>query len=220
MELKEKILIGVIMANLVLVDVGVGWLIRNQAKQAKQATQASQATEIVRDECGEKCKEYIDQAIQARQAKQAAEVEEPSPTPTPVVKTVYQAAAPAKKTTQVTYITVPGSGSTTSNDWVELSGTDFYFNPADYSGLVEVYFEANIKLFNGNGRAYVRLFDVTHGIGVQGAGVDTNSQSNVVLTSGKVSFWSGKNLIRVQVKSLTADTAVFSSGRLRIVTEN
>jgi hypothetical protein len=64
------------------------------------------------------------------------------------------------------------------------------------------------------------LLDVTHGIGVQGSDVSTASQAETVAISGKVSFWAGKNLIRVQAMSLTADTAVYNSGRLRIVTEN
>jgi len=90
----------------------------------------------------------------------------------------------------------------------------------DYPGLKEIYFEANLKLFNGNGIAYARLYDSTHGIGVQGSEVQTSSQANTVVESGKLSFWGGKNLIKVQSRSLTADTAVYNSGRLRIVMEN
>ena len=117
-------------------------------------------------------------------------------------------------------MTIPGNGSTVTNGWTVLSGTEFYFDLGDYPGLKEIYFEANLKLFNGNGIAYARLYDSTHGIGVQGSDVKTTLQTDSVATSGKVSFWAGKNLIRVQAMSLTADTAVYSSGRLRIVTEN
>jgi hypothetical protein len=120
----------------------------------------------------------------------------------------------------VQYVTIPGSGSTSANVWTNLAGTEFYFDTADYPGLIEIYFEANMRLVNGNGRAYVQLYDATHGIGVQGSDVNTTSQTDTVITSGRVSFWAGKNLIRVQAKSLTADTAVYNSGRLRIVTEN
>ncbi len=168
------------------------------------------------DQCGEECRAYIDSKLTS-----------PSPSPTPTFTpppspkaTGGQATLPKTKTRTVSYVTVPGSGSTTANDWTSLSGTDFYFNTADYPGLVEVYFEANIKLFNGNGKAYIKLFDVTHGIGVQGSDVSTSSQTSTAVESGKVTFWLGKNLIRVQAKSLTADTAVFDSGRLRVVTEN
>jgi hypothetical protein len=77
-----------------------------------------------------------------------------------------------------------------------------------------------MKLFNGSGRAYLRLYDVTHKIGVQGSDVSTNSNSDVIIESGRISFWAGKNLIRVQARSETVETAVFNSGRLRLVVEN
>jgi len=120
----------------------------------------------------------------------------------------------------VAYVTIPGTGSSSKNDWEILPGTEFYFDKSDYPGLVEVYFEANMKLFNGNGMAYVRLYDSINGVAVQGSDVQTNSQVNAVVFSGKVNFWAGKNLIKVQAKNLTADTAVYNWGRLRVVTEN
>ena len=77
-----------------------------------------------------------------------------------------------------------------------------------------------MSLVNGNGVAYVRLFDITNAIGVVGSENDTTSQINVWTKSQRVYFWAGRNYIRVQAKSLTADTAVYNFGRLRIVTEN
>ena len=99
-------------------------------------------------------------------------------------------------------------------------GSDFYFSPGDYPGLVEIYFEANIKLMTGSGWAYVRLYDSTHGIGVQGSEASTQAGIDTMVESGQASFWAGKNLIRVQIKSLTTESTVYNSGRLRIVTEN
>lgn len=166
------------------------------------------------DQCGEKCKSYVDQAIQAKQAKQA-----PQASPTPAIKIIYQT-VPKAKVRSTTYVTLAGSGSTTNRDWVNVAGSDFYFSPGDYPGLVEIYFEANIKLMTGSGWAYVRLYDSTHGIGVQGSEVSTQTGVDTVVESGLVSFWQGKNLIRVQIKSLTTESAIYNSGRLRIVTEN
>ena len=166
------------------------------------------------DRCGENCKSYVDQAIQAKQAKQA-----PQASPTSATKVIYQT-TPRTKVRSTTYVTLAGSGSTTATDWVNVGGSDFYFNPADYPGLVSVYFEANMKLMTGSGRAYVRLYDSTHGIGVQGSDASTQVGTDTVVESGQVSFWAGKNLIRVQIKSLTTESAVYNSGRLRIVTEN
>jgi hypothetical protein len=140
------------------------------------------------------------------------------PTTVPNEKT-----APLIKKTKirtVSYLPISTSGQTMNRDWTSLSGTDFYFDVNDYPGLVEIYFEANTHLFNGNGQAFVRLFDDTHGVGVQGSEISTTFQKDTAVVSGKLSFYQGKNLIKVQAKSLTADTAIFTSGRLKITTEN
>lgn len=191
------------------VNVALGYLMLK-----KPVVPTAESTVQYIDQCGEECKRYVDQAIQAKQAKQALQA-----SPTPVAKIIYQT-TPKTKVKSTTYVTIAGSGSTTATDWVNVAGSDFYFNPADYVGLVSVYFEANMKLMTGSGRAYVRLFDSTHGIGVQGSEASTQAGSDTVVESGQVSFWTGKNLIRVQIKSLTTESAVYNSGRLRIVTEN
>lgn len=143
----------------------------------------------------------------------------PTASPVPTDKPITTS-SPRRKVRNISYLPISTGGSTLSNDWVSLAGTQFYFDKADYPGLIEIYFEVNAHLFNGNGTAFVRLYDDNHGIGVQGSDVQTNNQADTAVVSGKVSFYSGKNLVKVQLKSLTADTAVFTSGRLRIVTEN
>lgn len=160
------------------------------------------------DQCGPACQSYVDSKIAAL------------PTSPPANSAVIPSVATRPKIRTVSYLPISVGGSTGNNDWTTLSGTDFYFDTSDYPGLVEIYFEVTAKLFNGNGTAFVRLYDSTHGVGVQGSEVQTGQQQDTVVESGKVSFYRGKNLIQVQAKSLTADTAIFTSGRLRIVTEN
>ncbi|MBP9817123.1 hypothetical protein KBC75_00015 [Candidatus Shapirobacteria bacterium] len=166
------------------------------------------------DTCGTNCQKYIDSKI--NQAIIAL------PTSKSTIQTTVITSVPVSrsKIRAVSYLPIPSTGSTGNNNWSDLPGTDFYFDKADYPGLVSIYFETNIKLFNGNGTAFIRLYDVTHGVGIQGSDVQTNNQPDTAVVSGQVSFYQGKNLIRVQAKSLTADTAIFSSGRLKIITEN
>ena len=174
------------------------------------------------DRCGEECQKYIDASLKSHPPAGGPSPKitpAPMPTPIPATKIIYQT-VPKAKVRSTTYVTLSGSGSTTNRDWVNVAGSDFYFNLADYPGLVEVYLEANMKLVTGSGLAYVQLFDSTNGIGVQGSEVSTKAGADTLVVSGQVSFWQGKNLIRVQVKSLTTESAVYNSGRLRIVTEN
>jgi len=161
------------------------------------------------------------QMLDLRKQIETLKLVTPVPTAKAAPTTKPVAVQPTRtKLRSVAYVTIPGTGSSSKNDWEILPGTEFYFDKSDYPGLVEVYFEANMKLFNGNGMAYVRLYDSINGVAVQGSDVQTNSQVNAVVFSGKVNFWAGKNLIKVQAKNLTADTAVYNWGRLRVVTEN
>jgi len=207
MSKEIKILLGVlVILDALAINAGLAYLWQRKTPVASEPVVQTQYI----DTCGQECKAYIDSK---------AVVEKSTPGPTPVTKIVYQT-APKTKTRTTSYVTIPGSGSTTETAWTNVAGSEFYFNPADYPGLVSVYFEANMKLFNGSGLAYAQLFDVTHGIGVQGSEVSTKSGVDIVIESGMVSFWQGRNLIRVQIKSQTAESAEFNSGRLRILTEN
>jgi len=210
MSKEVKILLVILgTLDLLAVNGAVGYLLTKKPKPSA----APQVSYI--DQCGDECKKYIDAQLKSQNLKVKTE----TPTPTPATKIVYQT-APKTKVRSTTYVTLAGSGNTTATDWVNATGSDFYFNPADYPGLVSVYFEANMKLMTGSGRAYVRLYDVTHGIGVQGSEASTQAGVDTVVESGQVSFWAGRNLIRVQMKSLTTESTFYTSGRLRIITEN
>jgi hypothetical protein len=139
----------------------------------------------------------------------------PSPTAEPTKVVVVP-----KKNKNTTIVPIPGSGSTGEIKWTDLAGTEFYLSTSDYPGLKEAYLEANMRLFNGNGVAFVRLFDVTAGIEVWGSEVKTSSQNSTAVTSERLTLREGNRLYRIQAKSLTNDTVMYGSGRIRIVTEN
>jgi len=140
-----------------------------------------------------------------------------SPTLTPTIAIKKTTTAKTKSTQ---YIPIPGNGSTMENKWVDLVGTEFYISTDDYPNLVGAYFEANMKLTNGNGLAYLRLFDITAGIEVWGSEISTNSFTFTSISSEKLTIRNGTHLYRVQAKSLTADTTVFNSGRIKFILEN
>ncbi len=213
--LRNKVFKVVLILDLVLVNVVLGYLVyKFQSPIPKEQTTSNNQITNLKTEYLDKCGEECLKVIRLEVAKLEPSLPVATVSPTIITKVVKS------KIRTVQYVTVPGSGYTSANSWSDVPGTDFYFDTKDYPGLLEVYFESTESLLNGNGVAYVRLFDVTHGIGVQGSDTQTSAQTAGVVTSGKVNFWSGRNLIRVQAKSLTADTAVYATGRLRIVTEN
>lgn len=221
LNMLNKIAKILLVLDMIAVNGGVGYLIwRNITPELRSSPlNFSQArgfavrgetvvkTEYV-DQCGEECQKYINDRITNNELRIMV-------TPVPTQK-IYA----KSKTRREQVLTIPGEGSVSIMDWIDITATNFYFDTKDYPGLTEVYFEAKMKLLNGNGYGYVRLYDVTNGIAVNGSENNTNGQTEVWTKSQKVYFWAGKNLIRVQAKSLTADTVVYTQGRLRIVTEN
>jgi hypothetical protein len=165
--------------------------------------------------CPNDCQTLINQAISNI----------PTPSPLPVIPTIATNSPNRKtpttaKTRTFLYIPIPGNGETLSNSWVNINGTSFYFNTPDYPSLKEAYFEANLKLLNGNGVAYLRLFDMTAGVEVWGSEINTSTQQFSFVSSGKLTLRSGNHQYQIQLKSLTADTAIFNSARLKLVNEN
>jgi hypothetical protein len=172
-----------------------------------------EATLISDNSCSTSCTDLINQSVKNIPVPICS-----CAVPTATIIKAEKTAINKIKTTQ--YIPIPGNGSTLENKWTDLPGTEFYISTDDYPNLNGAYFEANMRLLNGNGLAYLRLFDVTAGIEVWGSEISTGSQNFTSVSSGKMTFRTGNHLYRVQAKSLTADTTVFNSGRIKFILEN
>ncbi len=140
-----------------------------------------------------------------------------APTPSTSKSSTIKA---APKTRTLAYIPIPGSGQTQNNQWTDLPGTEFYLSTTDYPDMTESYLEANFRLLNGNGTAFIRLFDTTVGVEVWGSQIQTSSQTSAFVSSAKLTLRPGNHLYRLQAKSLTADTTILTSARLKIFSVN
>jgi hypothetical protein len=140
------------------------------------------------------------------------------PTPKETVKIITITPAPSTNRSQTTYIPITGPITSTSTDWYDAPGTDFYLNMGDYGKNAYATWEASLKVAHGNGSAYARLYDVTNKIAVNGSEVLVTNNSNLTLGySGSLNFWANNNLYRVQLKSLNSFEITFGGGRLKIV---
>ena len=160
------------------------------------------------DVCGTECKAEISRQV----AKLAAA------TPAAIKKEVAQP-APAAAQNRTAYIPLAGPITSTSTSWVDTAGTDVYIDLAgDYGRAAKVSWEASLSVAHGNGQAYARLLDVTHGIGVSGSEISTtNNAAPQLVSSGYLNLWAGRNLYRVQIKSLNSFEVTFGNGRIKIV---
>lgn len=164
------------------------------------------------DKCGEDCKKEIATIVE-KSVKTTLE-----PQTKEVVKTVVVTPVPTQAKSQVAYIPITGGVTTTSSEWYDAPNTDFYLDiEKSYGKNYSATWNASLKVAHGNGTAFVRLFDVTHGIAVNGSELKLTDNSNLTsVFSGNLSFWSGNNLYRVQFKSLNTFEITFGGGQIKI----
>lgn len=198
----------IVYINFVLTVILIGcfiWFIFYYQKPEKiinQAIQGENKIEYV-DKCGDECRKQIEEIV--------------SKNTTETIKTVTITPVPVKSKTQIAYIPISGSISTTSSTWYDAPGTDFYLDlNTDYGKNAYANWQVFLKVAHGNGTAYARLYDVTNKIAVNGSEVKVTDQSNLTqVESGALSFWAGNNLYRVQIKSLNTFEVTFGSGRIK-----
>ncbi len=212
-----SILTILFVANLVVLDIN--WFkskrIENLSSGEMIKPSTSDITPTLLDTpvsgiCSPDCSDLIDQKIS--QAIATISGKETIKETKVVEKTTTGTSQP-----QVIYIPLGGGGSTTSKEWADVGNAEVYFEIGDYPNVDRIYFEGFINVKHGNGRAFARLYDVTHGIGVQGSDIYTDSESFTLVESGSLSFWQGKNLYRIQIKSLNGYEASIDSGRIKII---
>ncbi len=226
--MKEKILpISIslfsflILINLVVLDLN--WLRQGKNKNESASLIEEQNNilptpfptlseeKIAEDNCGLICQGTIDQKL----AQLAATLSAKQAVGT---KNVDKATtAQTSSSPQTIYIPLGGGGTTINKDWTDVGNAAVYFDLKDYTNFSEARFEGFIKVLNGSGKVYARLYDATHGIGVQGSDIEANGENFLLVSSDKLNFWQGKNLYRIQIKSLNGYEAAVDSGRIKLV---
>ncbi len=181
-------------------------------KNIKIPETQNRAPSISQDVCGSDCKKQItdvvSQAIATLSAGTKTVIEIPNTTSVPV-----------KKLTKTAYLPLAGPITTTSTDWVDAAGTDFYLDlAADYSPTATASWEAVLSLSNSSDQVYARLYDVTHATEVGGSAISlVNTTTPTRVASGNLSLWRGWNSYRVQFKSRNSSLVIVNSGQVKII---
>lgn len=156
------------------------------------------------DTCGEECKKLIDEKVAAAVATISAQKQ---------IVRVQETKTGEQKTT---FVPLSGSFSTKETDWKDVKGSDVNIKIEDYGKDPYVDWNASIKTGHG-GQVFARLFDVTHGVAVSNSEISATSSDFSQASSGRLYLWSGNNLYRVQIKSLSGTEVAFNGGRIKIV---
>lgn len=114
-------------------------------------------------------------------------------------------------------VTISASGTTSETGWTAVPGSEITFNKANYSGALKMYFQASLSSDASDRTVYARLYDKTHGIGIQGSEISTKSVTSVLVQSNALNFYSGNLSLQVQIKSLNGNIASILNPRIRVV---
>lgn len=154
------------------------------------------------ERCDESCKSEINRLVSEATATLSA---------TRVVTTT----ASSPKTD---YISMGTTYTTTSTDWVTIEDSATYIDLVnDYGKNAKVSWETSLKVAHGNGQAYARLYDDTNKIAVNFSELITvNNDQFKQVSSGNLPFWRGRNLYKVQIKSLNSFEVTYSGGKIKV----
>jgi len=135
----------------------------------------------------------------------------------PKVAAINSLPAPTSKPQDV-YIQISGFGSTEKTDWVDIVASDFSFDVNhDFEKGANFAWEGFLRIPNGSGTAYARIYDVTHGIAVNGSQISVTDQRDFSrANSTNMYFWAGRNVYRVQIKSLDFYDVDYTGGKIRV----
>lgn len=138
---------------------------------------------------------------------------------TPTV-TQNQTTAPTTSSTsspKTLYIPIGygGSGSY-STDFGTVTGHEVTINPSDYPGYKQMVLEASFRIFQGNGKGEVRLYNKTDGTAVLNSVLSTTSQDYSTKTSSGFTLSGGSKTYTIQAKSSTGYAVDLQLTRVRI----
>jgi len=209
-------LVYFVLAALVIVVSGLSFAVFNLFQIAstppapvveRVVTDSGQVVEKTVDVCGESCKEEIEKAVSAAVATISG-----SKSTETIIKEVSTSGG-------TDFISLGSTATTTDTDWKTIDDTAVYIDLVnDYSADAYVTWEASLKVAHANGQAFARLWDDTNKIGVSGSEISTiNNSDYVQKVSTNLALWRGRNLYKVQIKSLNGFLVTYSGGRIKIV---
>ena len=158
------------------------------------------------DVCGTECKKEIAKLV-AEATENLSEAKTTTIVQAPVIST------------QTSYISLGTSVTTTSADWVDVDDSAIYIDLVnDYGVGAKVSWEVSLKVAHGNGKAFARLYDATNNIAVDYGELSTIDNVDFEqVSSGNLPFWRGRNLYKIQIKSLNSFEVTCSGGKLKVV---
>jgi len=114
------------------------------------------------------------------------------------------------------YIPLGSTGSSQALDWTSIATFEAEINSDDYAGYTNMYLEVNMRAFQGNGKAFARLFNKTDGTAIVSSEISTTSSDYTSVISSGFKLSGGKKTYRLQLKTLTGYAADVQLARIKV----
>lgn len=126
------------------------------------------------------------------------------PTSTPTVKR-----APV-------YIPLGSGGTSAALDWTTIDTYQVILDPNDYPGYSSAQLELSLRVYQGNGKAFARLYNSDDGLAILLSEVASITGDYTWVVSSPFNFSSAKKSYKLQLKTLTGYEAGIQNARLKI----
>ena len=156
--------------------------------------------------------ESLKRELEAKIATATARTTYLSPT-----TTNYTSAVPVSRDFEhkMEYVKFSGGHGTNSTTWWTASDMKAKFNIANFPNYT-AWWEAHLRIKDGGGKAYARIFDADANIPIEGSEIETSSTSLVQVSSGPLKFYPGDTTYKIQIKSLLGPEAVVEDAKIKI----
>lgn len=150
------------------------------------------------------------------------DVPSPAPQSSPIVKTIEKTIVETQTKTVVQnankeiFISM-GSGSTNSQNFSDILGTDVTIDTSKYAEIDSVVFEASIWVVGGNGKAWAQIKNVSDSNPLIESQISSSKEAAEVKTSAKIPIAYGSKTYRIQAKTdISEFAAKIENARLKI----
>lgn len=184
---------------------------------AKVATKSAVSTD-----CNAACQAYIDNKVAALKGDLISLIKsEVQKNQQPVGGLSLTSSTPTTTTSttqpKITYLYFGVNGSTTSNSWTTVAGSQIKFDPANYPGATAFYFEATLLSDANDRTTYARIYDTTHNGAVQGSEMNYTGTTATLKEAGPLVLPPKAAEVVVQIHNLNVNTASVYNPRIKIV---
>lgn len=115
------------------------------------------------------------------------------------------------------YIPLGWVASSSALDWTTITTQSIIIDTNDYPGYTSAVFEAFLMPYQGNGKAYSRLYNATDAQAILGSEVSVSAIDYTWVSSSNFSLSSGKKTYNIQLKTTTGYAATMQNARIKIL---